>query len=104
MYGKTDFNITLKVTELNFVGTNGLITARIPKDIRWKLDGPFNLRLIMLGSASLNNSVWSYSENANYHIFTTTSVIPAGGYSIFGFRSKWDAGQTIWYLHPYLTN
>jgi hypothetical protein len=32
--------------------------------------------------------------DATHHIFTTTSVIPAGSFSYFGFNAKWDAGQT----------
>ena len=39
MTGITHFNIFVQVTELLAVPTNGLITVRIPKDIRWVLTG-----------------------------------------------------------------
>ncbi|MBE0638026.1 MAG: cadherin-like domain-containing protein, partial [Bacteroidales bacterium] len=95
MNGPTDFYVTVRITELNNVNTNGLITVRIPKDTRWVLDGPYDQSLTMLGTTPLNNADWNYSDDATYHIFTTTAVIPAGGFSYFGFNARWDAGQTV---------
>ncbi|MBP8261637.1 MAG: hypothetical protein KA118_18460, partial [Verrucomicrobia bacterium] len=94
MHGPEEFYITVRVTELNRVDTCGPITVRIPKDIRWVLAPGYDPALTMLGSTALNNSVWSYSQSDTHHIFTTTSVISAGGYSYFGFNATWDAGQT----------
>ena len=94
MTGITHFNIYVQVTELLGVPTNGLITVRIPKDMRWVFDGPYDPSLTVLGGTPLNNPVWAYSQNATQHIFTTTAMIPAGGYSTFGFKALWDAGQT----------
>ena len=58
------------------------------------LDGPYDPSLTVLGGTPLNNPVWAYSQNATQHIFTTTATISAGGYSTFGFKALWDAGQT----------
>ncbi|TRZ76713.1 MAG: hypothetical protein D4R97_00375, partial [Bacteroidetes bacterium] len=94
MAGITNFDVTVKVTELNMVNTNGVITVIIPKDSRWVLNGSFNPSLTNLISTSLNNADWSYSSDASYHIFTTTSVIPAGSFSTFGFKATFTPGNT----------
>jgi hypothetical protein len=94
MSGITNFNITVKVTELNMVNTNGLITVVIPKDSRWVFNVPYDPALTILGPTALNNAVWSYSSNTLYHIFTTTSVIPAGSFSTFGFKATFSPGNT----------
>jgi len=97
MHGSTSYYITVKITELNNVDTNGLITVRIPKDTRWSLDGPYDPSLTILGTTTLNNNDWSYdgiSDPIN-HVFTTTSVIIAGSFSYFGFNAVWEAGQTL---------
>jgi uncharacterized repeat protein (TIGR01451 family) len=94
MHGITSFYITVRVTELNIANTSGLITVRIPKDTRWILNGPYDPNLTQLGSTILNNADWSYSQDGTHHIFTTSAVITAGGFSYFGFYAKWDAGAT----------
>jgi hypothetical protein len=94
MHGITNFNIFVRLNELNNVSTNGLITVKIPKDSRWIFDGAFDPNLTILGSTPLNNSVWSYSSDATNHIFTTSSVIAANSFSTIGFKAKWDAGFT----------
>lgn len=94
MTGITSFNIFVQVTELNGAPTAGLITVRIPKDIRWVLNGPFNTALTNLDGRPVNNPVWAYSQNATQHIFTTTASIAGGNFSTFGFRATWDAGLT----------
>jgi hypothetical protein len=94
MNGPTNFYITVRVTELNMVATEGLITVLIPKDTRWTLNGGYNPALTQLGSITLDNNVWTYSQDPTYHIFTTTSSIAAGGFSYFGFNATWNAGQT----------
>ena len=86
MNGVTSFSIEVRITELNSVVTDGLITARITKDPRWAIQG------------SLSNPNWSYSgTDPNYHIFTTSSAITAGGSSVFTFNALWSAGQTTGY-------
>jgi len=94
MNGPTPFNIIVRVTELNVVDTDGLITVRIPKDFRWVRSGPYNPALVNLSGFPLNNADWTYSENATQHIFKSSVVIPAGGFSYFGFSAAWNAGQT----------
>ena len=94
MIGITNFYVTVRITEMNSVNTNGTITVRIPRDTRWVFDGAYNPNLTTLGTTTLNNNVWSYTSNSTHHIFTTNSVISAGSYSYFGFRAIWNAGQT----------
>ncbi len=92
MTGVTQFNLTVRVLELNQVPTSGLITVRIPKDLRWTLAEPYNSSLTILGNIPVNNNVWSFSQNATHYIFQTTTTIPAGSFSTFGIRAVWDAG------------
>jgi len=94
MHGITSFNLTVRVTELNIINTSGTITVNIPKDSRWILPDGYVPSLTILGSTTLNNNVWSYSSNTINHIFTTSAVIPAGGYSTFGFRVTFNPGST----------
>lgn len=95
MHGLTNFNLTIRVTELNSVNTNGLITVKIPKDRRWSLNGPFNKSLTIIGTIPVNNADWNYSEDANFCIFTTSVVIPAGSFSTFGFAAIFDPVNTM---------
>ena len=82
------------------VNTDGLITVKVPVDDRWELNGPYTPSLTMLGSTDLDNTDWSYSiendglGNPAYHVFSSTVVIPGGGFSMIGFKATWDAGQT----------
>ena len=96
MQGLTNFYITVRVTELNSATTNGVITVKIPKDTRWILDGAYDPGLTTLGTTTLNNSEWEYSDDSTTHIFETVAggVITAGGFSYFGFNAIWDPGQT----------
>jgi hypothetical protein len=92
-----NFYITVEVTELNIVNTDGLIIVRIPKDIRWKLAGTgYDPTLTMLGTTPLDNTHWKYSDDDNNHVFTTDAgyIINGGNFSTFGFNAVWDAGQT----------
>jgi hypothetical protein len=92
--GITDIDIIVKVSEINMVNTNGIITVVIPKDSRLTLNSGFDPSLTEMLSTPLNNGNWTYSSNASYHIFTTTSVITAGNRSVFGFRATFNPGNT----------
>jgi len=94
MHGVSDINIIVKVSELNSVNSNGLITVIIPKDFRWILNGPFDQGLTMLGSIPLNNNVWTYSSDAVYHFFTTSAIITEAGFLSFGFKAIFNPGNT----------
>jgi len=94
MTGVTQFNLTVRVLELNQVSTSGLITVRIPKDSRWGLAEPYNPSLTILGNIPVNNAVWTFSQNSTHYIFQTTTVISAGSSSTFGIRAVCHAGQT----------
>jgi hypothetical protein len=89
MHGISTFNATVKVTELNSVNTNGTITVRIPKDSR--VTFAYNSALTSIGFTDLNNNMWTYNgTNPFFHVFTTTSVITAGGSSTFGFVGSFN--------------
>jgi hypothetical protein len=92
MHGVTNYDIILQVTELNFGNTNGQITVRIPKDYRWSFT--YNPSASYINGKSVNNSVWTYTDDDPYHKFTTNSVIAKGSYSKLGFIAVWNAGQT----------
>ena len=94
MNGITDFNIIINITELNFVNTIGLITVNIPKDSRWVLPDGFDQNLALIGTTPVNNNVWNYSSDAIVHIFRTSVSIPAGGFLSFGFRVRFNPGNT----------
>jgi hypothetical protein len=94
MHGITNFNLIVKVTELNIVSTTGLITVNIPKDSRWYLTDGFVQSLTIIAGTPLDNSVWTYSSDAINHIFTTAAVIPAGGSTTFGFMVTFNPGST----------
>jgi hypothetical protein len=94
MTGITPYNITVRVIELNNAPTVGLITVRIPKDVRWIRSEPYDPTLTVLGIIPVNNADWTYSENDTHHIFQTTKTIPAGGFSTFGIKALWNAGPT----------
>jgi uncharacterized repeat protein (TIGR01451 family) len=94
MTGKTAFNLTVRVTELNMINTNGLITVRIPKDARLSFKDPYNPALTILGNIPLNNANWTFTEDATNYIFSSMTVIPAGSFSTFGFVAEFDPGFT----------
>jgi large repetitive protein len=94
MQGVTEFNLTIRVTELNHVATNGAIIVRIPKDVRLSLKNGFEQGLTQLGAITLMNNQWSYSQDASFHIFTTNTSISAGMFSTFGFIAIFDPGST----------
>jgi len=93
MHGVINFNIIIKVTELLNISTSGTIIVLVPKDSRWNFT--YNQSATSIGTNPVDNSVWSHSSDAIYDKFTTTSVIPAGGFSQFGFDAVWNAGYTM---------
>jgi hypothetical protein len=93
MNGPTTFELIVRVTELNDIETVGQITVNIPKDQRWLMTDGFVQSLTSLGGTVLNNSDWSYSDDAVNHIFTMTSPVTASGSSTFGFRVTFDPGS-----------
>jgi hypothetical protein len=84
-HGITTFKVIVRVTELNNLDTDGPITVNIPADPRWDLEEGYNASLEILNEMALNNSDWSYSRDETNHIFSSSVVIPAGGFSTFGF-------------------
>jgi hypothetical protein len=94
MQGVTEFNLSVRVTELNDINTNGLITVRIPKDSRLSFKEAYDPSKTMLGATPVNNADWSFTEDATNYIFSSTVVIPAGGFSTFGFIAEFNPGNT----------
>jgi len=94
MHGITSFNLTVRITELNMVNTSGAIVVNIPRDSRWTLTNGYIPSLTVIGGTSLDNNEWAYSSDAINHIFTSTTSIPAGEASTFGFRVTFDPGST----------
>jgi hypothetical protein len=95
MVGPTSFEIFVQVIELLDADTSGTITVRIPKDDRWSLTNwdSFAISLPVSGNV-LNNSIWTFSEDASSLIFTTDAKILAATQSNFGFTALWSSGQT----------
>jgi hypothetical protein len=85
-HGLTRFEVIVRITELNLINTNANIIVNIPADPRWSLEGAYDPSLLTLDGIDLDNDAWAYSSDAVNHTFTTSSPIPAGGFSTFGFR------------------
>jgi hypothetical protein len=96
MIGVTDFEIYVQCIELNGVNTTGLITLRIPKDTRWVMNPGWAPAMTQLPGSGLpvQNPLWTHTEDANTHFFTTTATIAGSSQATFGFAARWNAGQT----------
>lgn len=91
MHGITNFNVTIKVSEISGTATSGLITLYVPKDPR--ITFTYNNTLTTIGSpaVSLNNPNWTYTgTNQFFYIFTSTTSIPANGSSTIGFAAQFN--------------
>lgn len=90
MNGITNFNITIKVAEVGEgTPTSGLITVLVPKDPR--ISFTYNNTLTTIGSTSVNNANWSLdNSNQFFYIFTSTTVIPASGFSTIGLAATFN--------------
>lgn len=93
MHGITTFNVTVRVTELNSVSTNGLITVRIPKDTR--VSFTYNNAATSIGFTAVSNSTWTYvGTNPFFHIFTRSTSITGGSFSTFGFIASFNPANS----------
>ena len=94
MNGTTSFSVIVEIFEVLNVPTNGSeILVRITKDPRMTFT--FNTAATMIGSSTVNNSVWTYDgSNPIFHIFKTNVVISAFGVSTFGFQATFTPGQS----------
>jgi hypothetical protein len=91
MHGITNFNVTIKVSEISGTATSGLITLYVPKDPR--ITFTYNGALTTIGSpaVALDNSDWTYNgTNQFFYIFTSTTVIPANESSTIGFAAQFN--------------
>jgi hypothetical protein len=84
-HGIATIDVIIRVTELNNVNTDGSITVNIPADGRWEIEEGYNPLLEVLNETVLDNNEWFYTRGETNHIFTSSTVIPAGGHSRFGF-------------------
>ena len=95
MNGVTDFDVLIKVTELNGVNTNGPITVFVPRDSRWTLKDGFFTTLTFLGVSALNNDLWIFDgSDPDYLKFVCDEVIPGGHYLTLGFKATFNPGST----------
>ncbi len=96
MTGVTDYEIYVQCIELKGINTTGLITLRIPKDPRWVMLPGWNPSFTQLPVSGLpvQNPLWTHTEDADTHFFTTTSTITGSTQATFGFQARWNAGQT----------
>ena len=97
MAGTTTYDTRIRVLNLNTVTgastTGATITVRILKNnARWNFT--WNPAATSNGLGVLNNSVWTYTTNALYHIWTATDIIAKGGSRYIGFTSTFTPGAT----------
>lgn len=97
MAGPTTFDTRIRILNLNTTlgapTTGAVITVRILKNTaRWNFT--WSPSAASNGLGALNNSVWTYTSNALYHIWTTNEVIAKGGSRYIGFTSSFTPGQT----------
>jgi len=91
--GVTDMFFTIKVQELLFEDTDGLITLIFPVDSR--LTFTYDQSLTNFGPFSLDNPEWTYDgSNPSFHVWTSNTVIPGGSSSILGFEAVYDPQNT----------
>ena len=96
MVGPTDFEVFVQIIELLDADTSGSITVRVPKDGRWSVTSwDPGATVLTVSGKPLNNAVWTFSEDANALIFTTTTTILGATQSNLGFSAAWNAGQTL---------
>lgn len=96
MNGTTDFNIRVQIQEVHQVNTEGFITFRVPKDMRWSLREAYDSNLVEIDGVALENNKWAFSETAEHYIFTTVNssiVIPSGGSSMIGLKARWSSAE-----------
>lgn len=93
VYGTTTISVVVDVVELNSVATNGLVTVKLTRDSKVNLSFPENATSI--NNKSVQNTLWTYNgKDPNYHVLTTTSVVPAGDKLSFGFTGTLTPGAT----------
>jgi len=72
--GQSQLNVVVKVTELESVDTEGLITVRIPASNKFSLT--YDPTLTTIGFDTVNNADWTYMGiNGSFHEFTTDQVL-----------------------------
>ncbi|QLQ08005.1 MAG: tandem-95 repeat protein [Anaerolineae bacterium] len=96
MSGVTEYEIYVRAIEIKGANTSGTITLRIPKDPRWTMYNGWNGSFTQLPVSGIpvQNSLWTHTEDASAHIFTTTATVLGLSEATFGFEARWDAGQT----------
>ena len=93
MNGATNFEVLVRVSEVNGAATTGAISVVIPRDSR--LTFTWNPALTLAVGETVHNAVWSYtSTDPNNHIFTTSEVIPANGILRLGIQALFNPGAT----------
>jgi len=88
--GTSPLAFQITVQELKGNATSGLMTVVIPKDDR--LTFTYDPMLTIAGPyATPDNTKWTYDgSNGSFHVWTSTTPIPAFGKSKFGFMAMYD--------------
>lgn len=97
MNGPTEFTLRMRIAELNNVDTKGPIVFRVPKDFRWTLREAYDENLVTLDGFPMDNNLWTYSENPDFHIFTSKEnvIIAAGSFYTVGIKARWQTANQV---------
>lgn len=93
MTGTTQFNVLVKVSELNGVETDGQITIYIPMEKRWSLQ-TFDPVLTNYLGTEVKNGEWTMSAGYSGYLFTTTASVQGDEFSAFTFAATWTGDNT----------
>ena len=100
-YGsETHFDMSIRIAEVNFEDTVGLIRVLMPIHTLFQLDGPYLPGLTnpegIPDGETLSNDDWTYNGVIDgFHVFESTAVIPAGTYVFFGFHAVWSPSAAV---------
>jgi len=90
--GVTDNVWSIKVVENGGAQTSGTISVIMPQDPRLPINWDSNATMIEI--FPVENSEWTYTPNASFHIWTRDASIAGNSSSTFGFESTYDPQNT----------
>lgn len=86
-------DFVIYIQELGNLPSNGNLTFRVVQpsglNITWSTQ---NGTASVAGGTSTNNGVWTFSKSGNIITCTTSSIIPAYGFSVIGFTATRKVG------------
>ncbi|GAB4017987.1 hypothetical protein GCM10028773_16200 [Spirosoma koreense] len=98
VHGSTNMTAFIDIIETKKVATTGPIKVLVQKNLSY-IQFKFDPTATSIGQSRVLNANWSFDEttNPNFYIFTSTKVIPGGGFStiaLTGVFSSLSTGQT----------